>query len=314
MQFLNQVMGLKVRAEDAAALALRTEGWVAGLQMAALSMQKDEDVHRFIAEFTGSQHYILDYLIEEVLQRQPEHVQSFLLQTSILDRMTGPLCDALLGTNNSHTVLETLEHANLFVVPLDDKQQWYRYHHLFGDLLRHRLHEVHPGQEPILHRRASEWHERNGQMAEAIEYALAAQDLERAASLIEQIAEATLMRSQIATFEAWIEALPDDLVRASRPLARIWLQRRRKGPRPRRSLIGSRLAQPQSSSPSRRPTSPRRKPPLTWPRPRSIRRRCTLPSRARSPRWMWTPARWWRLASLCWIWATWDACKQRRST
>ncbi|MDH4136696.1 MAG: LuxR family transcriptional regulator, partial [Anaerolineae bacterium] len=180
-EFLKQIMGLELPTDDVTALASRTEGWVTGLQMAALSIQSHEDVSRFIAEFTGSQHYILDYLIEEVLQRQPESVQSFLLQTSILNRMSGPLCDAVTGTGNSHAMLEHLEHANLFVFPLDDNQHWYRYHILFADLLRHRLLEVQPDLVPTLHRQASEWYERNGQMAEAIDHTLAVEDFERAA-------------------------------------------------------------------------------------------------------------------------------------
>lgn len=214
MEFLGRVMGLKLAVDDVAALTARTEGWIAGLQMAALSMQTHEDIPRFIAEFTGSQHYIFDYLIEQVLQRQPEEVQSFLLKTSILDRMNGPLCDAVLETGNSHAVLETLEHANLFVVSLDGSRNWYRYHHLFADLLRRRLLEVYPGLAPDLHRRASEWLERAGQPAEAIDHALSAQDFERAAGLVAQVADATMMRSQLATLRGWVEALPDDMVRA----------------------------------------------------------------------------------------------------
>jgi len=216
-EFLNQIMGLGLSADDVAALAFRTEGWIAGLQMVAVSMQGREDISGFIAEFTGSQHYILDYLIEEVLQRQPEGVQSFLLQTSILERMSGPLCDAVTGTGNSHAMLEHLEHANLFVFPLDDNQNWYRYHILFADLLRHRLLEVQPDLVPTLHRRASEWYERNGQVAEAIDHAMSARDFERAACLVELAAEQTMMRSEVATFLSWVEALPDEVVHA-RPL------------------------------------------------------------------------------------------------
>ena len=220
-EFLKQIMGLELSADDVTALASRTEGWVTGLQMAAVSMQGREDISRFIAEFTGSQHYVLDYLIEEVLQRQPESVQSFLLQTSILDRMNSPLCDAVTGTGNSHAMLEHLEHANLFVFPLDDNQNWYRYHILFADLLRHRLLEVQPDLVPTLHRRASEWYERNGQMAEAIDHAMSARDFERAACLVELAAEQTMMRSEVATFLSWVEALPDELVHA-RPLLRAY--------------------------------------------------------------------------------------------
>ena len=146
-------------------------------------MQGRQDVQAFVDAFTGSQHHILDYLVEEVLQRQTEQVQAFLLQTSILDQMCGRLCDAVTGGHDSQTVLDFLEHANLFVFPLDDNQQWYRYHHLFADLLRHRLHQTLPDQLPELHLRASSWYESQGQWSIAIEHALAAGDLERAARL-----------------------------------------------------------------------------------------------------------------------------------
>ena len=243
--FLEQAMSLSLSADDVAALASRTEGWIAGLQMAALALQGTifvpgrEDPARFIAAFRGSDRYILDYLVEEVLQRQPNSVQTFLLQTSILDRLTGPLCDAVVNQRasesaNQHLVsqrtgdlpicrfadlpseeiLEYLERNNLFVIPLDNERQWYRYHRLFTDLLRQRLHHTQPDQIPILHRRASEWYEQNGLMAAAIDHALSARDLERAARLIERAAEATLMRSEVTTLLKWIEALPDELVRA----------------------------------------------------------------------------------------------------
>src|SRR6266581_1984504 len=141
--FLNQVMGLNLSAEDIALLATRTEGWIAGLQLAALSMQGHKDTISFIKCFTGSHHFVLDYLVEEVLQQQPESVQNFLLRTSILDRMSGPLCDAVLldATTSGQETLEYLERANLFIVPLDNERRWYRYHHLFADLLRQRLHQ-----------------------------------------------------------------------------------------------------------------------------------------------------------------------------
>ena len=213
-EFLNRIMGLGLSVDDITTLDSRTEGWIAGLQMAAVSMQGREDISGFVAEFTGSQHYILDYLIEEVLQRQSESVQSFLLQTSILERMSGPLCDAITGTGNSHAMLEHLEHANLFVFPLDDNQHWYRYHILFADLLRQRLHRAQPDLVPTLHRRASEWYEQNGHTAAAIDHALSAGDPERAVYLIEQAAESMMMRSEIATLQSWVEALPDEMVRA----------------------------------------------------------------------------------------------------
>ena len=214
---LNQVMGLDLSADDVVALASRTEGWIAGLQMAAASMQGQEDVAGFIQAFTGSDRYILDYLIEEVFHRQPSSVQTFLLQTAILNRLTGSLCDAVTGQDDGQATLERLERANLFIVPLDNERRWYRYHRLFADLLRKRLHQAQPDLVPTLHSRASGWYEQNELMAAAIDHALSAGDLERAARLIEQAAEATLMRSEIATFLSWMEMLPDELVRA-RPL------------------------------------------------------------------------------------------------
>jgi len=219
-EFLNQVTGLGLSTDDVATLASRTEGWIAGLQMASLAMQARvstpgrEDVASFINAFRGSDRYILDYLVEEVLQRQSDTVQAFLLQTSVLDRLTGPLCDAITDQDDGQTTLETLERANLFIVPLDNERQWYRYHRLFADLLRQRLLQSQPDQVSTLHRRASEWHEQNGFMGEAIEHALSAEDLERAAHLVEQAAEATLMRSEVATLLGWLDALPDELVRA----------------------------------------------------------------------------------------------------
>ena len=217
--FLNQVMGLTLSTNDVAILNARTEGWIAGLQLAALSMQGRDDLPRFIAALSGSEHYILDYLVEEVLHRQSEGVQAFLLETSILDRMTGPLCDAVLshrqaGAGTGQAMLDRLERANLFVVPLDDRHQWYRYHHLFADSLRVCLEQVWPDRVPEYHRRASQWYEQNGQLAEAVEHALSAGDLDRAASLIEQAAEPTLMHSEFTTFLGWAEALPAQVIRA----------------------------------------------------------------------------------------------------
>jgi LuxR family maltose regulon positive regulatory protein len=212
--FLNQVMGLELSSKDIAALETRTEGWVAGLQLAALSMRQSHDTQAFIDAFSGSHEYIMDYLTDEVLNQQPEETRSFLLQTSILDRLSGSLCDALTGQNNGHQTLESLRSANLFLLPLDDERRWYRYHHLMADLLRANLQEADPQLVPELHRRASLWYEQNGPMSEAIEHALQARDFERAAALIDQIAEETLMRSEVATLLSWVEALPADTVRA----------------------------------------------------------------------------------------------------
>jgi LuxR family maltose regulon positive regulatory protein len=220
--FLNEVMGLRLSTDDVTALTSGTEGWIAGLQLAALALQgilrHRQDLPGFIAALTGSQHYILDYLVEEVLHRQSESVQAFLLRTSILDRLAGPLCDALtlergLDAGDGQAMLSRMEHANLFVLPLDERHQWYRYHHLFADSLRVCLGQRWPDQVPELHRRASQWYEQNGYMAEAIGHVLSAADLERAASLIEQAAEPTLMHGEFTTFLSWVEALPEEVTR-----------------------------------------------------------------------------------------------------
>ncbi len=217
--FLNRRVGLNLSPTDVATLETRTEGWIAGLQMAAASMQgqEQESIADFIQAFAGSDRYILDYLVEEVFQRQPQSVQTFLLQTSILDRLTGSLCDTVWqGAEplaDSQATLEYLERNNLFVIPLDRERRWYRYHHLFADLLRHRLHQAHPDLVSSLHSRAGAWHEQHGTTAEAIHHALAAEDLEWAAHLVEQAVEATMLRSEFATLLHWVEALPEELVR-----------------------------------------------------------------------------------------------------
>ncbi len=224
--FLNEAMRLALPAEDVGVLTSRTEGWIAGLQMAAVALQSllsspaAGDTSRFVRAFAGSNRYILDYLVEEVLQHQPSEVHTFLLQTSILDQLSGPLCDAVLDRKaNSRHLLEYLERANLFVVPLDDRREWYRYHRLFADLLQQRLHQLDPGLIPTLHSRASAWCERNGYPALAIEHALSAGAFERAARLIAEEAEATLMRSETVTVLGWIQRLPEELVRDSPSLS-----------------------------------------------------------------------------------------------
>jgi LuxR family maltose regulon positive regulatory protein len=211
-EFLNQVMGLNLSAEDITALENRTEGWIAGLQLAAISMHGRKDTAGLIKSFTGSHHFVLDYLIAEVLEQQPESVQTFLLQTAILDRLTGSLCDALTGQANGQATLERLEHANLFIVPLDQERRWYRYHHLFSDLLRRQLHQTHLAQVPTLHIRASEWYHQNGFADEAIEYALRAEDFERAAHLIEGVAEAVWVGGEHTKLRRWLDGLPIALV------------------------------------------------------------------------------------------------------
>jgi len=225
-EFLNQAMSLQLSAEDIAALEARTEGWITGLQLAALalqgslSMQGHPDTSRFIQSFTGSHRFVLDYLVEEVLQRQPEHIRSFLLQTSILDRLSGPLCDAVTGQKDGRGILETLERGNLFIVPLDDQRQWYRYHHLFTEVLLAHALEEQPGQIPLLHKRASAWYEQNNLPAEAIRHALAARDFERAAGLIEKTYPAMDTSFQSAAWLGWVRKLPDEVVRA-RPVLSV---------------------------------------------------------------------------------------------
>ena len=210
--YLNGVMRLGLTAQDVTALESRTEGWIAALQLAALSMQGRDDVAGFIAGFAGDDRYIVDYLVEEVLERQSDHVRHFLLQTSILDRLSGPLCDAVTGRDGSKAMLEALDRGNLFLVPLDDRRQWYRYHQLFADVLQSHLLDEHPVDVPELHRRASAWYEQNGEPSEAIRHALAAEDFERAADLVELAAPATRQYRQEVTLRRWLEALPEELL------------------------------------------------------------------------------------------------------
>jgi len=221
--FLNQVMGLDLSAEDIAALETRTEGWIAGLQLAAISMQGHSDTTSFIKSFTGSHYFVLDYLVEEVLQQQSDSIQIFLLRTSILDRLCGPLCDAVLGspsasgqeTVSSQETLEYLEHANLFIVPLDNERRWYRYHHLFGDLLRQRLGK--PKEFAEFNLRASQWYEENGDLGAAFHHAIAAGDFVRAAGLAEAAWQGMNESFQSATWLGWVKKLPDKLIR-TRPV------------------------------------------------------------------------------------------------
>jgi len=218
--FLNEVMGLSLSAEDVAALGDRTEGWIAGLQLAALSMQGHQDVPGFIRVFAGDNRYIVDYLVDEVLQRQPEDVRSFMLQTSILDRLHGPLCNAVTGQEDGSARLASLERGNFFVVPLDEQRHWYRYHHLFADVLSAHLRAEQPEQVPMLHRHASEWYEQNGSTADAVRHALAAEDFERAADLVELQTMTLLQSRQEATVLGWLRALPDEVVQA-RPVLSV---------------------------------------------------------------------------------------------
>jgi LuxR family maltose regulon positive regulatory protein len=242
--FLTAVMGLSLSEADIAALEARTEGWIAGLQLAALAMRDRSDLASFIDSFTGSNRFVMHYLAEEVFARQPSHLQTFLLHTAMLDRMCGPLCDAVLGLTHDQgpaindrrsdtsivdprssaadsygqLLLEELERANLFLVPLDDERHWYRYHHLFAEMLRQRLTSGATSEAvATLHRRASTWFEAQRLGTEAVQHALAARDWERAAQLIEQTAESTIAHGQIYTVLDWLTTLPDALIR-TRPM------------------------------------------------------------------------------------------------
>src|SRR6266702_1961633 len=216
-EFLNQGMGLNLSAEDITALEARTEGWIAGLQLAAISMQGHQDSTSFIKSFTGSHHFVLDYLVEEVLQQQPESIQTFLLRTSILDRLCGSLCDAVLlnPSVSGQETLEYIEHANLFLVPLDNERRWYRYHQLFADLLRQRLQQRSAsstgdevGDVTELHSRASVWYEDNGLEIEAFHHAANANDVARAERLIEGEGMPLQFRGAVAPVLNWLESLP----------------------------------------------------------------------------------------------------------
>jgi LuxR family maltose regulon positive regulatory protein len=210
--FLNQVMGLNLAPSQIVALEHRTEGWIAGLQLAALSMRSRDDISGFIQAFTGSSHYVLDYLIEEVFKQQPADIQDFLLKTSILDRLSGPLCDAVTNRTNSRTLLEHLEHANLFIIPLDQSCNWYRYHQLFADLLRQRLNASESYSQKELHQQASQWFQREGLLSEAIQHALAAMDWETAAEMIQDNAVQMLGVGELMTLIHWIKALPNSVI------------------------------------------------------------------------------------------------------
>lgn len=219
-EFLRQVMGLNLSEDNIATLEARTEGWIAGLQLAALSMRGREDVAGFIHAFTGDNRYIVDYLVEEILQRQPEPIRRFLLQTAILNRLNGPLCEAVTYLPESKEQLQALERGNFFIIPLDDKRHWYRYHHLFAEVLKVHLMAEQPEQVAILHTRASEWYEQNGLTADAIYHALAAEDFERAADLIERAMPETQRNRQESILLGWLKALPDELFQ-NRPVLNV---------------------------------------------------------------------------------------------
>jgi LuxR family maltose regulon positive regulatory protein len=223
--FLTQATGLSLSANEISALGMRIEGWIAGLQIAALSMQGHDDIPGFIREFSGSHRHILGYLADEVLDQRPEGTLNFLLQTSILDRMCGSLCDAVTGNTGGQVMLEKLDRAQLFLSPLDDRGIWYRYHHLFAEVLRARLQRIWPDRVHELHHRAGNWYAQQGMMEEAIRHALAGSDVEGAARLIEAVAGSMLRQGASASLALWLDAMPEETVR-SRPrlcLTRGWI-------------------------------------------------------------------------------------------
>jgi LuxR family maltose regulon positive regulatory protein len=202
--FLKDTMGLNLSDGDVVALEARTEGWIAGLQLAALSMRDRKDISGFIQAFSGSHRDVLDFLTEEVLDRQSEQMRAFLLETSILQRLTGELCDAVTERDDGQVTLERLERENLFVVPLDDERRWYRYHHLFADVLRGLLEQERSQEVKELHLRAAAWYERSGWTSEAVEHALIAGDVEWASRLVEYNALAFVLRGEGATMDRWL--------------------------------------------------------------------------------------------------------------
>jgi LuxR family maltose regulon positive regulatory protein len=217
--YFNEVVGLNLTAHDIAALEERTEGWIAALQLAALSLQGRPDPASFIAGFTGDDRYIVDYLVEEVLRRHPDPVRTFLIQTSILHRLSGPLCDTVTGEPGGKAMLESLDRANLFLVALDNSRHWYRYHHLFADVLRAHLLEEGAEASADLHRRASQWYDQNGEPTAAVRHALSAGDIEHAAGLIELAIPALLRTRQEPTIRGWLDAIPPGVVQVRPVLA-----------------------------------------------------------------------------------------------
>jgi LuxR family maltose regulon positive regulatory protein len=212
IDFLQRIMGLNLSTQDITILELRTEGWIAGLQLAALSMQACDDLPGFIRSFSGSSHNVLEYLIEEVFERQPTEEQEFLLKTSILDRLSGSLCDAVVNRSGSSLILDRLEHANLFIVPLDQSRTWYRYHQLFAELLRQRLLFADKPAQKELHRRASQWFASEGLIPEAIQHAMAAGEWEMVAELLGKVFDRTFRNGELATFLGWMKSLPDQVI------------------------------------------------------------------------------------------------------
>ena len=223
--FLNEVMGLRLSTGEINLLDQRTEGWIAGLQLAALSMQSRGDIAAFLEDFTGTHHFVLDYLLEEVLSQQNPDCVDFLLRTSMLEYLTSPLCDAITDRNDSQAMLVQLEKANMFLIPMDDERRWYRYHHLFSELLRSRLKQAHPEIIPQLHGRACSWYMENGYLSNALTHAMATNDLDRLIKLVEKYAFTIFDHNQASTFLNWLNTLPETVM-GSNPwlhIARAWL-------------------------------------------------------------------------------------------
>lgn len=213
-EFLQRTMGLSVSAEDVAALEQRTEGWIAGLQLAALSMQGQEDIPGFVKAFTGSHRYVAEYLIEEILKQLPDNLQSFMLQTSILDRLSANLCEAVADCRDGQTLLETLQHRNIFLIPLDSQGEWFRYHHLFADLLRMRLQQTFSAEAvSALHLRASNWFREHGELFPAVEHALASGDDRIAAKLVDLAGQTMVILERNYLLKGWLDALPESAFR-----------------------------------------------------------------------------------------------------
>ncbi len=211
--FLNRVMGLNLKPEDVEVLANRTEGWIAGLQLAALSLLDRQDIRAVIGEITGDDRYIQDYLVDEVFLHQPADIQQFMLQTSILDRFTAPLCEALTGRSDSQAILERMERSNLFIIPLDTSRRWYRYHQLLADMLRSRLARESTGQVEEAHRRAAAWYLANQDFLQAVAHYLAGQDIQAVTAIIESRAKSMLLENDMSTLMAWFKAMPDTAIR-----------------------------------------------------------------------------------------------------
>jgi LuxR family maltose regulon positive regulatory protein len=220
-ELYNRIMRLGLSAEDVVRLEERTEGWAAAIQLSALSLRDQTDKHAFVEALQGDQRPFADYLVQEVLDHQPPEVKDFLLKTSVLRRMCGPLCSALLGRDDGQPMLERLERTNLFMVPLDNRNEWYRYHHLFAELLRRRRDEELPDEAPALHRRASEWYAEQGLAYEAVDHARRSGEQDWLVSLVERWGELMFMRSELETLHRWLEAIPE-AVRRTRPWLAVY--------------------------------------------------------------------------------------------